>query len=128
MLGASSTSGLTVSLGVNSVKTTNNACALGGSTVSYKHTGNCVIDATQTGNADYQAAGTVEQTIAVGPATQTVSFSTTAPASATAGGATYTPAATASSGLPVAISLDSTSTGCSQSGGVVSFTGAPAPA
>src|ERR1035441_7801711 len=57
---------------------------------------------------------------------QTVTFTSTAPTTATMGGATYTPTATATSTLPVAITVDSTSTSvCSISaGGVVSFTGA----
>jgi hypothetical protein len=62
--------------------------------------------------------------ITVGPAAQTVGFTTIAPAGATVGGATYTLAASASSGLSVTIALDSTSTGCTLSGGVVSFTAA----
>ena len=38
------------------------------------------------------------------------------------GGPTYTPAATATSGQPVAITLAGTSSGCTSSGGVMSFT------
>jgi hypothetical protein len=37
-------------------------------------------------------------------------------------GKTFTPTATSTSGLPVTLTLDATSTGCSFSGGVVSFT------
>ena len=88
------------------------------------HTGDCVIDANQAGNNAYAPALQVQQTITVGPTSQTVSFTTTAPASATLGGPTYTPAATASSTLPVTISLDPTSTGCALNSGVVSFTAA----
>ena len=40
----------------------------------------------------------------------------------TAGGATYTPTATATSGLAVTITLDGTSTGCTLNAGVVGFT------
>jgi uncharacterized repeat protein (TIGR02543 family) len=55
---------------------------------------------------------------------QTITFTSTAPIGATVGGATYTPAATASSGLPVTITVDaSASLVCSISGGVVSFIG-----
>ena len=53
---------------------------------------------------------------------QTISFTSTAPGSASVGGATYTPTATATSGLAVTFTLDGTSTGCTLSGGVVSFT------
>lgn len=52
---------------------------------------------------------------------QTISFTSVAPA-AVAGGATYTPVATATSGLTVAFSIDSSSTdNCQISAGVVSF-------
>jgi hypothetical protein len=55
-------------------------------------------------------------------APQTVSFSSAAPTAATAFGATYTPIATASSGLPVALTIDPASTSvCAISGGTVSF-------
>jgi hypothetical protein len=55
---------------------------------------------------------------------QTISFTSAAPTSATAGGSTYTPTATASSGLAVTFSLASSSTGCTIASGVVSFTAA----
>ncbi len=57
------------------------------------------------------------------PLVQSVTFTTT-DASATVGGATYTPSASATSGLGVTINLDADSTGCSLSNGVVSFTAA----
>jgi len=47
-----------------------------------------------------------------------------APASATVGSATYTPSAVTSSGDAVTITLDATSTGCTMSAGVISFTAA----
>ena len=123
LLAPTSTSGLAVTLAVDT-STTNHACTLSGDTVSYVHGGSCVLDATQAGDGDYQAATPVEQTIAVGPATQTVGFTTAARATATVGGATYAPAAHASSGLSVTIALDASSTGCALAAGVVSFTAA----
>ena len=53
---------------------------------------------------------------------QTIQFTSTNPSPVTVGAASYTPTATATSGLPVTITLDAASTGCSLSGGVVSFT------
>jgi hypothetical protein len=54
---------------------------------------------------------------------QTISFTSVNPSPVPIGsGASYTPTATATSGLPVAITLDATSSGCSLSGGVVTFT------
>jgi CSLREA domain-containing protein len=67
-------------------------------------------------------AATQAFTLTVSQAKQSITPSV-APVSAAIGGASYRPSATASSGLPVAISLDASSTGCSFSGGVVSFTG-----
>ncbi len=56
---------------------------------------------------------------------QTITFTSTNPSPVTIGAPTYTPMATASSGLPVTFSLDATSTGCTLSnGGVVSFVAA----
>jgi hypothetical protein len=56
---------------------------------------------------------------------QTISFTSTAPGSATVGGPTYTPTASATSGLTVALTIDAAaSSACSISAGVVSFTGA----
>jgi streptogramin lyase len=55
---------------------------------------------------------------------QSISFTSTAPAGATVGGATYTPVATATSGLTVTLTIDAGSSSiCTISGGVVSFIG-----
>jgi len=56
---------------------------------------------------------------------QSVSFTSLAPTSALAGGPTYVPTATASSALPVSLSIDQTSTGCVMDAeGTVHFTDA----
>jgi hypothetical protein len=53
---------------------------------------------------------------------QTINFTSTAPSNATTGGPTYTPTATATSGLPVTFTIDATASSvCSISGGIVSF-------
>jgi hypothetical protein len=55
---------------------------------------------------------------------QTITFTSTAPAAATVGGPTYTVTATASSGLPVSFTIDASATSvCSISGSTVSFIG-----
>ena len=55
---------------------------------------------------------------------QTITITSTAPVGAVFGGPTYTPTATATSGLPVTITVDATaSTVCSITSGVVSFIG-----
>ncbi|HTX10635.1 MAG TPA: polysaccharide deacetylase family protein [Solirubrobacteraceae bacterium] len=55
---------------------------------------------------------------------QTISFTSTAPAHPVANGFPYPATAIATSGLPVALTLDGSSTGCTLSGATVSFTGA----
>jgi hypothetical protein len=113
---ATASSGLPVSFTLDS---TSSGCSLSGGMITFNTSGTCVIDANQAGNNAYAAAPQVQRQINVALVTQTISF--TAPSSATAGGTQYTPTATASSGLPVGFSLDSTSSGCSLSGGVITF-------
>ena len=61
----------------------------------------------------------------VTPDNQTITFTSTTPSSAKVDGATYAPTATATSGLPVAITVDSSSSSvCTIVSGVVSFQGA----
>jgi uncharacterized MnhB-related membrane protein len=63
----------------------------------------------------------ISATLASPQVSQTVSFTSTAPTDPIVGG-TYTPAATATSGLPVAITIDATSAAvCSIAAGVVTF-------
>ncbi|MCE7951009.1 MAG: Ig-like domain repeat protein [Xanthomonadales bacterium PRO7] len=60
----------------------------------------------------------------VNQASHTITFTSTAPAGATVGGATYTVTATASSGLTVALTIDASSASvCSLTGSTVSFIG-----
>ena len=77
--------------------------------------GSCVINADQAGSVSYAPAPRVQQVVSTGPGSQSISFTTT-PSPAPKIGDTYAVAATASSGLPVAISIDATSTsGCTYS-------------
>ena len=86
---------------------TNSACSISGSLVTFGQPGNCVIDANQDGNAKYQAAPQAQQIITV-KAAQSISFpaqptgwvGTPATLSATGGG----------SGNPVVFSVDPSST------------------
>jgi hypothetical protein len=99
-------------------------CSVSAGTVTFNAVGNCVVDADQAGNATYAAAPEVDQTVAVGVIPQAVTFTSTAPTSATVSG-TYTPTATGGgSGNPVTFSIDaSASSVCSYAAGVVTFTG-----
>jgi hypothetical protein len=63
-LSATADSGLTVAYSIDGA-TTNSACSLSGSTVSFDHAGSCVIDFSQAGNGTFAAAPRVQQTLAV---------------------------------------------------------------
>ena len=120
---ATASSGLTVGFTIDATATA--VCSISGSTVSFLSVGTCVIDADQPGDSNYNAAPQAQQSFAVAKGNQTITFTSTAPASASVGGATYSVAATASpSGLPVAFTIDATATSvCSISGSTVSFIG-----
>jgi hypothetical protein len=98
---------------------TSSVCTVSGSTVSFIAVGTCVIDADQAGNADYLAAAQVQQSVTVGKAPQTITFTSRAPSGATVG-ATYTVKATGgASGNAVSFRASST---CTVSGSTVRFT------
>jgi len=120
---ATSTSGLSVSLSIDASAAS--VCSISGADVSFTAAGTCVIDANQAGDAEWNAAPLAQQSFAVGRASQTIAFTSTAPATAIAGGPAYTVAATATSGLPVAFTIDAAASGvCAVSGNSVSFLGA----
>jgi|GEM_PF-1049315 len=121
---ATASSGLTPAFTIDATATA--VCSITGATVSFTGVGTCVINANQSGNADYNAAPQLQQSFAVIKGNQTISFTSTAPASAKVSGATYTVAATASpSGLPVAFTIDASAAAvCSIAGTTVSFVGA----
>ncbi|NYG06775.1 hypothetical protein BJ986_001262 [Phycicoccus badiiscoriae] len=97
-------------------------CSISSSTVTFDHSGTCVVDADQAGNADYVSASQVQQQIAVGQASQAINFTSTAPSTAVVGD-TYLVAATGgASGNPVTFSVDAASASvCSISGSMVTF-------
>jgi hypothetical protein len=117
---AGATSGLTVTFG----STTTAVCTVSGSTVTYVGAGNCTLTADQGGDSNWNAASQVTRTFTVAKADQTVTFTSTAPTGATAGGATYTVSATASSGLTAITFASTTTSVCTVSGSTVSFVGA----
>jgi hypothetical protein len=113
-------SGNPVSFSIDASSTS--ICSISAGVVHFKATGTCVVDANQAGNANYSAATQVQQSFAVAKGAQTVSFTSSAPTGATVGGATYTPTASATSGLAASLSIDASSTSiCSIAAGVVSF-------
>ncbi|HXU45065.1 MAG TPA: Ig-like domain-containing protein, partial [Thermoanaerobaculia bacterium] len=120
---ATASSGLPVTFTIDASATS--VCSIAGSTVSFTAAGTCVIDANQAGNANYNPAPQAQQSFTVSLASQTISFTSTAPANAKVGGPTYNVTATATSGLTVTFTIDaSASTVCTIAGSTVSFIGA----
>ena len=115
---ATASSGLPVAF--SSATTT--VCTVNGSTVTFAAAGTCTVRANQGGNAAYLPAVQQTQTFTVGKATQTITFTSSAPTDAAVGGSTYTVTATATSGLTVTISSSTTSV-CTVSGSTVTFVG-----
>lgn len=74
------------------------------------------------GEGDYVFDGSPAIEAVAPPANQTITWTSTAPASGTIGGATYTPSATSTSALPVTITA-SPATVCTMTGAAVSFKG-----
>jgi hypothetical protein len=116
---ATATSSLPVSFSIDASAAS--VCLISAGVVSFESAGTCVINADQAGDDTYHAAPQVQQSFGVGKGTQSINFTSTAPANATVGGS-YAPAATATSSLPVTFTIDaSASSVCSISAGVVSF-------
>ena len=106
---ATASSGLTVSF----ASLTSSVCGVSGSTVSLVAVGTCTIQATQSGNTTYAAATPVSQSFQVTKASQTITFG--AISSKTFGTSPFTISATASSGLAVSFTSQTTSI-CTVSG------------
>ncbi|HVK73877.1 MAG TPA: hypothetical protein VM734_11185, partial [Kofleriaceae bacterium] len=117
---ATATSGLAVAFTIDPSAAA--VCSIAGATVSFTGVGTCVINADQAGDASFNPAPRVQQAFAVGKGAQTISFTSAAPTTAAVGGPTYTVTATATSGLPVALTIDAAAAGvCSIDGATVSF-------
>ena len=80
----------------------------------------CIVNANQSGDTNWNAATQVQQVLAVGKGSQWITITSTAPGIAFVGGATYTIAATATSGLSVTFTSGAPSI-CTVSGSTVSF-------
>lgn len=124
---ATATSGLSIALTIDAPSA--NVCAITNGTVAFIGQGTCTIDANQDGDANYAPAPQVQQSFVVNPSSgsfpQTIGFTTAAPQNAQVNGLGYVPGATASSGLPVTLTIDpASSTVCVISNGIVSYLGA----
>lgn len=104
---------------------TSGACTVSGDTVEFVGAGTCTVYADQAGDAEHEPAATVEKTLTVAKAPQTVTFEGAAPDAATVGGPSYTPTAVGGgSGKPVTFTVDDSSASvCSISSGAVTFQG-----
>src|ERR1051326_6840253 len=115
---ATSTSGLAVSF---STTTTTVCTVTTDGTVHLVAIGMCSIKANQAGDGNYNAAGQKMMSFTVTQGIQTITFTSTAPSTASVGGPTYTVTATGGgSGNPVTFT-SSTPAVCSLSGSTVSF-------
>lgn len=114
---ATASSGLGVSF--NSQTTT--VCTVEGATVTLVSVGACTIQATQAGNANYLAATPVNRTFQVTQAAQTISFG--ALANRLLGASPFTVSATASSGLAITFTSQTT-TICTVEGATVTLAAA----
>ncbi len=99
--GASASSGLKITYTIKSGMAT-----ISGSTITPTDVGALVIEASQAGDADYNAATPVDQTIIVGKANQTISFKVT-PSTVDNGKSFIVSGASASSGLTITYTIKS---------------------
>ena len=73
---ATSSSGLAVSIALDA---SSSGCSLSSGVVSFDAVGTCLIDASQTGNANYAAATPLQQSISIGKAATSISLSVSQP-------------------------------------------------
>jgi hypothetical protein len=108
---AMATSQLPVVLTIDGASAT--VCAINNDTVTFIGAGTCTIDANQGGDANYAAAPQAQQAFTVagagGVTSQAIQFTSAAPANAIVAGPSYVATATATSDLPVVLTIDSTS-------------------
>ena len=100
---------------------TTSVCTVSGSNVTVVGAGNCVISASQAGDANYYIAADVSQSFTVNKASQTITFNTLA--DKTFGDADFNMSASSDSGLTVSFASTTTSV-CTLSGSTVSIVGA----
>ncbi|WP_193613698.1 proprotein convertase P-domain-containing protein [Nocardioides lijunqiniae] len=102
--------------------TTNGACTVDGTTVSFVHAGTCVVAASQAGAGDL-GPGLATQTIAVAKTAQDVVFTSPEPADPRVGNAAPLVATGGASGNPLTFAVDpaTTNSACTVEGTTVAF-------
>ena len=127
-LAAKATSNLPLTLSV--APASSSVCKISGWNVTFTGPGACNIYINQAGDATYAPAPQVVHSMMVAAAglpAQTITF-TSAPPNPALVGHSYTPMATATSGLTVSFAVDPSSAGsCFIGGGVVAFVGTQSP-
>jgi len=122
---ATASSGLTVAISI--AAGSSSVCSISGGVVTFNAVGSCVIQYNQNGNASYNAAPQVTETLSIGQATQTVTWAPTTALLTTASPATPSTSATALGSATISYSVTSAgTTGCTvnSSTGVLTFTAA----
>jgi hypothetical protein len=107
---------------VTFASSTTSVCTVSVTTVTMLTPGTCTITPTAPAGGSYvQTVGTAAN-ITINKANQTITVTTPYPTRVYHGDVGYTPAATATSGLAVTITLDGSSTGCTLSSGTITWT------
>ena len=96
-------------------------CSLTGTSLTATSAGQCTIEASRASSTNYTVSASVSQVIEIVKSAQTVRFTTNVPAQPLVG-STYSPSATASSGLSISFSVSGG--GCSLTTGTITFTAA----
>jgi hypothetical protein len=102
---ATASSGLPVTFSID--PSTASQCSIVGGVVFFEAAGDCTVNADQAGNGTYDPAPRAQQTFTIRKLGQTISFG--APPADPRVSFSYTPSATATSGLTVEFSIDSAS-------------------
>ena len=104
--------------------TTTGTCTVSASTVTLVAIGTCTIQANQAGNTTFSAAPAVNQSFTVTPATQTIAFANTIPASVVFGSGPVSLSATSNAPSPsFTFGTTSASSICTVSGTTVTLVG-----
>jgi surface protein len=96
-------------------------CSLNGTSLTATSAGQCTIEASRASSTNYTVSASVSQVIEIVKSAQTIRFTTNVPAQPLVG-STYSPSATASSGLSISFSVSGG--GCSLTTGTITFTAA----
>ena len=96
-------------------------CTISGAVITPTGAGSCSVSATRAADSNYNVSSQATQTVTIAKANQSINFTSSVPVSAVSG-TTYTPTATATSGLTPSFSITTGSgTVCSLASGVVTF-------